>query len=276
MCRWTWSVLYLTLRASDVTRVTKWRSTGDIWIGREPVGVEGLMASRRDWISRRIVLALRRGVVWSDRVTLSGWLVLRFPQLRACRSLVVVDLLIPSIITGWSGSASRPRYPWRWLFVFVAVGRFRGSYRGPSRHYSQSIPSPRGTAFVSPLCTEPLEIGFSIKNQGSIVYTVRLKEWMSKSMSDQLSPLVDSTGIISEAAALFLVRRCLVTLMWFELWLLRNEAATSEIIPALCMRRTKLIGNQLGLHVVNIASCIPSRRRIKLPLHYNNLHKVLM
>jgi hypothetical protein len=91
-----------------------------------------------------------------------------------------------------------------------------------------------------------------------------------------LSPRVDSTGIICEAAALFLVRRCLVTLMLFELWLLRNEAATSEIIPALCMRRTKLISNQLGLHVVNIASCIPSRRRIKLPLHYNNLHKVLM
>ena len=39
-----------------------------------------------------------------------------------------------------------------------------------------------------------------------------------------------------------------------RLLLLRNEAATSEIIPALCMRRTKLIGNQLGLHVVYIAS----------------------
>jgi hypothetical protein len=49
-----------------------------------------------------------------------------------------------------------------------------------------------------------------------------------------------------------------------RLLLLRNEAATSEIIPALCIGRTKLIGNQLGLHVVYIASCIPSRR-IKLP-----------
>ena len=39
---------------------------------------------------------------------------------------------------------------------------------------------------------------------------------------------------------------------------LRNKAATSEIIPALSIRRTKLIGNQLGLHVVYIASCIPS------------------
>jgi hypothetical protein len=46
--------------------------------------------------------------------------------------------------------------------------------------------------------------------------------------------------------------------------LLRNEAATSEIIPALCIGRTKLIGNQLGLHVVYIALCIPSRRTIKL------------
>lgn len=47
------------------------------------------------------VLALRRGVVRSDRVTLGCWLVLRFlPQLRACRSLVVVDLLIPSILGG--------------------------------------------------------------------------------------------------------------------------------------------------------------------------------
>jgi hypothetical protein len=39
--------------------------------------------------------------------------------------------------------------------VFFAVGRFRGSRCGPSRYYAQSIPSPRGTAFVSPL-QEPL------------------------------------------------------------------------------------------------------------------------
>jgi hypothetical protein len=31
------------------------------------------------------------------------------------------------------------------------------------------------------------------------------------------------------------------------------------------MRRTKLISNQLGLRVVYIPSCFPSRRRIKLP-----------
>lgn len=47
------------------------------------------------------VLALRRGVVRSDRVTLGYWLVLGFlSQLRPCRSLLVVDLLIPSKITG--------------------------------------------------------------------------------------------------------------------------------------------------------------------------------
>jgi hypothetical protein len=50
-----------------------------------------------------------------------------------------------------------------------------------------------------------------------------------------------------------------------RLLLLRNEAATSEIIPALCIGRTKLIGNQLGLHVVYIESCILSRTIIKLP-----------
>jgi hypothetical protein len=56
------------------------------------------------------VLALRRGVVRSDRVTLGNWLVLGFlPRLRACRSLLDVDLLIPSIITRWSGSALRSR-----------------------------------------------------------------------------------------------------------------------------------------------------------------------
>ena len=42
--------------------------------------------------------------------------------------------------------------------------------------------------------------------------------------------------------------------------LLKNEAATSEIIPALCIERSKLISSQLGLHVVCIASCIPLRR----------------
>jgi hypothetical protein len=42
--------------------------------------------------------------------------------------------------------------------------------------------------------------------------------------------------------------------------LLRNEAATSEIIPALCMRRTKFF-SQLGLHVVEIPSCISSRTK---------------
>jgi hypothetical protein len=56
--------------------------------------------------------------------------------------------------------------------------------------------------------------------------------------------------------------------------LLRNEAATSEIIPALCVRRTKLISNQLGLHVV-YTLMFPSRRMIKLPLHYNTPRQVI-
>jgi hypothetical protein len=60
------------------------------------------------------VLALRSGVVRSDRVTLSCWLVLRFlPQLRACRSLVVVDLLLSSIVIWWPCGASRSRQSWR-------------------------------------------------------------------------------------------------------------------------------------------------------------------
>jgi hypothetical protein len=55
-----------------------------------------------------------------------------------------------------------------------------------------------------------------------------------------------------------------------RLLLLRNEAATSEIIPALSIRSSKLIGNQLGLHAVYMASLYPSGIRIiKLPLHYN-------
>jgi hypothetical protein len=42
--------------------------------------------------------------------------------------------------------------------------------------------------------------------------------------------------------------------------LLRNEAATSEIIPV------HLYEDQVDFHVVYIASCIPSEiRRIKLP-----------
>jgi hypothetical protein len=38
----------------------------------------------------------------------------------------------------------------------------------------------------------------------------------------------------------------------------RNDAATLEIIPALAIRRTKLIGNQLRLLVVYVSSCVPS------------------
>ena len=60
------------------------------------------------------VLALRRGVVRSDRVALGYRLVLvLLLQLKSCRSRLVVDLLVPSIITGWSGSASRPQQSWR-------------------------------------------------------------------------------------------------------------------------------------------------------------------
>lgn len=59
------------------------------------------------------VLALRRGVVRSDRVRLGYLLVLGFlPLLGACRSLLAVDLLIPNIITGWSGGAPRSRQSW--------------------------------------------------------------------------------------------------------------------------------------------------------------------
>ena len=51
-----------------------------------------------------------------------------------------------------------------------------------------------------------------------------------------------------------------------RLSLLRNEAATSEIIPTLSIRSSKLIGNQLGLHVIYMASLYPSEMiRIKLP-----------
>jgi hypothetical protein len=39
---------------------------------------------------------------------------------------------------------------------------------------------------------------------------------------------------------------------------IRNKAAASEIIPEASIRRTKLIGNQLDLLVVYIASFIPS------------------
>jgi hypothetical protein len=57
-----------------------------------------------------------------------------------------------------------------------------------------------------------------------------------------------------------------------RLLLLRNEAATSEIIPALSIRSSKLIGNQLGLHAVYMASVYPSEMiRIMLPFdlqHY--------
>jgi hypothetical protein len=42
----------------------------------------------------------------------------------------------------------------------------------------------------------------------------------------------------------------------------RNEAATSEIIPGLAIRRTKLISNQLGLCVVYLFSCVPSEMKI--------------
>lgn len=51
--------------------------------------------------------------------------------------------------------------------------------------------------------------------------------------------------------------------------MLRNEAAISEIISALCIGRTKLISNQRELQVVYAASCIPSRTKALLPLVYN-------
>jgi hypothetical protein len=50
------------------------------------------------------------------------------------------------------------------------------------------------------------------------------------------------------------------------LLLLRNEAAASEIIPALSIGSSKLIFNQLGLHAVYMASVYPSEMiRKKLP-----------
>jgi hypothetical protein len=56
-----------------------------------------------------------------------------------------------------------------------------------------------------------------------------------------------------------------------RLLLLRNEAAISEIIPALSLRSSKLIGNQLGLHAVYMASLYPSEMIIiKLPFCKNN------
>jgi hypothetical protein len=63
-----------------------------------------------------------------------------------------------------------------------------------------------------------------------------------------------------------------------RLLMLRNEAATSEIIPALSIRSSKLIGNQLGLHAVYMASLYPSEiRRIKLPfaLQHNSHRRIL-
>jgi hypothetical protein len=61
-----------------------------------------------------------------------------------------------------------------------------------------------------------------------------------------------------------------------RLLLLRNEAATSEIIPALCIGRTKLIGNQLGLHVVYIASCIPQQEEASFLLRLTTLFRTLL
>jgi hypothetical protein len=56
-----------------------------------------------------------------------------------------------------------------------------------------------------------------------------------------------------------------------RLLLLRNEAAISEIIPAISLRSSKLIGNQLGLHAVYMASLYPSEMIIiKLPFCKNN------
>jgi hypothetical protein len=47
---------------------------------------------------------------------------------------------------------------------------------------------------------------------------------------------------------------------------LRNDTATSKLIPDLCIGKTKLINNKLGLHVVYIASYYLSGTRIiKLP-----------
>lgn len=54
----------------------------------------------------------------------------------------------------------------------------------------------------------------------------------------------------------------------------RNQAAPSELIPALSIRRNKLIENQLDLLVVYTASVNPSGTIIiNLPSNYNN-HKM--
>jgi hypothetical protein len=51
---------------------------------------------------------------------------------------------------------------------------------------------------------------------------------------------------------------------------IRNEAAPSELIPEVSIRRSKSIGNQLEAHAVHIASRIASGRVIKIiPLNYN-------
>ena len=58
---------------------------------------------------------------------------------------------------------------------------------------------------------------------------------------------------------------------------IRNQAAPSELIPEVSIRRSKSIGNQLGAHAVYIASRIPSGRIIKIiPLKYNRLDTATM
>ena len=49
----------------------------------------------------------------------------------------------------------------------------------------------------------------------------------------------------------------MITCCDMRLMQIRNQAEPSELIPKVCIRRTKLIGNQLDLLVVYIASCFP-------------------
>jgi hypothetical protein len=58
-----------------------------------------------------------------------------------------------------------------------------------------------------------------------------------------------------------------------RLSLLRNEAAISEIIPALLIRSSRLTGNQLGPHAVYMASLYPSEigKITKFPFHNTTL-----
>ncbi len=60
-----------------------------------------------------------------------------------------------------------------------------------------------------------------------------------------------------------------------RLLLLRDEVATSELIPGLRIGRTQSISNQVGLPVVYIASCILSEmKKASLLLYSRSVNKL--